>query len=267
MKVSVVIPCYNDGRFLHESIGSVISDPYKDLEIIIVNDGSTNEETLTILNQYKKDGYNVLSHPNKGVTYTRNAGVKAAKGEYILPLDADNRIKPGYLSKATQFLDKGTFDIVYAKPSFFGEDIPERRFHVHDFDGSQLFLGNYIDNCAVYRRSVWEQIGGYDEQMPYQGNEDWEFWLHSYLSGFRFKFIDKELFEYRISSNSLVASVTRKRTEAILNYMMIKHIDQYREQLHQLNIYKMHYMNDQQNYLKTGLRYFRRSVKRAIGIK
>lgn len=255
MKISVIIPCYNDGAFLTEAVNSVLACSYPDLELIIVNDGSTDVGTLNILNEYEKQGLIILSHSNSGLAFTRNRGIKHAKGEYILPLDADNKIKRGYIEQSVSILDEGLYDIVYAKPLFFGEDIPDRKFATHNFDADKLFMSNYIDACAVYKKTVWAVVGGYDEKMPSQGNEDWEFWLNSYIHGFKFQFIDAELYEYRITRSSMIAGVSKQKTDAVRNYMINKHIDQYREQFMKLNKYKLFYLNDQRNYIRASVKY------------
>jgi len=266
LKISVVIPCYNDGALLTEAVDSVLACSYPDLELIIVDDGSTDEATLNILNSYREKNFNILSHTNKGLAYSRNRGIQQARGTYILPLDADNKIKEGYLSRSVELLDSGHYDIVYAKPHFFGEDIAERKFVTHEFDGDKLFVRNYIDACAVYRKPVWEAVGGYDEKMPSQGNEDWEFWLHCHVKGFRFKFLDECLFDYRITKSSMIANVSSDQTNVVKNYLIVKHADQYREQFSKLNNYKLFYQHDQRNYLKTSFKYFIRSIQRLFTV-
>ena len=253
MKVSVIIPCYNEGKILKNAVESALNIKSPEIEIIIVNDGSSDPETLELLTAYSQQGVKVLSHENRGVAYTRNRGIKEARGEYILPLDADNIITQKYIEKGIAFLDSQQYDIVYARPFFLGEDIPERKFAPHQFIGQDLFWGNYIDACAVYRKKVWEDVGGYDEKIPYQGYEDWEFWLNSYLSGYRFKFIDEEMFGYTIRSGSLITTLAneQKFTECH-NYMIKKHAVKMIGALQ--GIYNT-YQKQQRNYLKTSLKY------------
>ncbi|MFD2873458.1 glycosyltransferase family 2 protein [Mucilaginibacter ximonensis] len=261
MKVSVIIPCYNDGVFLKEAVDSVLACNYNDLELIIVNDGSDDATTLDILAAYEQKGFNVITHANQGLGYTRNQGVKQARGHYILPLDADNKIRKGYLDKAIALLDNNVCDIVYARPFFFGEDIPTRKFITHEFDGDALFVGNYIDACAIYRKAVWEAVGGYDENMPVQGAEDWEFWLHCHLKNFRFKFLNEELYEYRVSGNSMITKISEEKKSETWNFIMIKHVSSYRTQFLKLNTYKQFFINDQRNYLRTTAKYFAKWLK------
>jgi glycosyltransferase involved in cell wall biosynthesis len=267
VKLSIIIPCFNDGQYLKEAVDSVLAYNDHPVEIIIVNDGSTDEPTLAMLNQFESKNIKVLSHSNKGLAFTRNRGIREAKGTYILPLDADNKIRPDYIKKAIHLLDSGSSDIVYAKPFFFGEDIPERKYIARKFDGNELLNYNYIDACAIYRKTVWEGTGGYDEKMPFQGHEDWEFWLNSFIAGFRFEYIDEELFEYRINSNSMIANVSSEKNEKNKDYIILKHKAYILDKIHEGICYKEFYENDQVNYLRTSLKYFVKFFKNLIRYK
>lgn len=224
MKVSIVIPCYNQGHYIQDAIDSVISYNEYETEIIIIDDGSTDEFTIEKLAELKKSGLNVIHQKNSGLAFTRNRGIKLANAQYILPLDADNRISHNYISKAVKLLDCNDCDIVYAKPIFFGENDESRKFKTKEFDGSELIFCNYIDACAIFRKEVWTTNKGYDENMPHQGVEDWEFWLNSYFNNFRFHFINEELYYYRITLNSMTSkiSLSNKNSE-IINYITGKY--------------------------------------------
>ncbi len=267
VKVSVIIPCYNDGHYLNDSVGSVLNSTCKDVEIIIVDDGSTNPDTLQVLEMYRQQGIRVISHPNGGLGYARNQGIKASAGQYILPLDADNKVTADFIQMAANLLDHSADDIVYSKPFFFGEDIPERKFTTYHLQFDELLRMNYIDACAVYRRTVWEQVGGYDEQMPFQGNEDWEFWVSSYLKGFHFKFIEEELFGYRIHTGSMIAGTNAAKLEANQNYILLKHKQALFEHIRDGIKYRSFYDNDQRNYLRTSVKYFAKTLKKIARLK
>ena len=92
-KISVIVPIYNDDRYLHECLDSIINQTFEDIEIICVNDGST-DESLNILKQYESRDFRVkvISQENKGVGAARNAGIKISSGEYIYFIDADEII-------------------------------------------------------------------------------------------------------------------------------------------------------------------------------
>ncbi|MBB6235489.1 glycosyltransferase involved in cell wall biosynthesis [Pedobacter sp. AK013] len=261
MILSVVIPCYNHGEFVQDAIDSVLTYQEKSIEIIIVDDGSTDLATINKIDELKKAGHHVIQHKNSGLAFSRNAGILAARGKYILPLDADNKIKSDYIRKGIKLLDQGICDIVYAKPSFFGEDIPERKFLPYEFLGHRLFANNYIDACAIFRKSVWIDTGGYDEKMPFQGQEDWEFWLNSYTKGFKFKFVDEELFEYRIDKNSMITQIVSKKLEANQNYVLTKYKDEIFNYIEQNYCIQQFYENDQKNYLRSSIKYFAKYFK------
>ena len=104
-KVSVVIPCYNQGAFIDDAVNSVLAQTFSDFEIIIVNDGSTDATTNALLERYSRPKTTVIHTENQGVCAARNTAIKAAAGKYILPLDADDKIEPTYLEKAVNVFD------------------------------------------------------------------------------------------------------------------------------------------------------------------
>jgi hypothetical protein len=121
VQVSVVIPCYNQGQYIDEAVESVLAQSYQDFEIIIVNDGSNNADTIKILETYSKPKTRVIHTNNQGASIARNNGIKVSSGRYILPLDADDRIGSVYIEKAIEVLDKNeNVGIVYCEAEFFG---------------------------------------------------------------------------------------------------------------------------------------------------
>lgn len=226
--LSVIIPCYNHGHFIQEAIDSVLALNGIAYEIIIVNDGSTDAYTVDKLHQLQAAGFTVLSHANSGLAFTRNRGIAAASGKYILPLDADNKIKPEYVYKAIPLLESGTCDIVYARPVMFGNVNAQRAFAAKPFTILDLTIANYIDACAVYKKEVWTVVGGYDTEMPYPGHEDWEFWLSAYIKAFGFKFINEELFYYRVVQDSMIATTSAlDKDSSNYQYIVKKHAEFY----------------------------------------
>lgn len=184
--ISVIIPCYNHGIFIEEAIKSVEKSDRKDYEIIIIDDGSTEIETISKLEQLRLNGFHVIYQENMGAMGARNNGIRNSIGKYILPLDADNRIMPQMISKAVQILENDPrVSIVYSDREMFG--IANETKKVGTFRLPDMLLDNYIDACAVYRKDVWTKTGGYDENLPMQGWEDWDFWLTAYSHGFKFK--------------------------------------------------------------------------------
>jgi glycosyltransferase involved in cell wall biosynthesis len=204
-KVSIVIPCFNQGAMLREALASVEQVRNANLlEVIIVDDGSSEAETRKILSELEQTDYRVVPQPNRGLGAARNAGIRLAKGEFILPLDSDNRVRGVYLNEAVSVLEKNpNVGVVYADAEYFGER--NGRWDVPEFDLLSLIRTNFIDACALYRKSLWEEVGGYDEHMPWMGWEDWEFWLRVASHGGTFVHLPQVGFDYRVREDSMVA--------------------------------------------------------------
>lgn len=245
--VSIIIPCFNHGKYINEAINSIEQKNLSySIEIIIVDDGSTDVDTINKIDELIQQGFVVIKQKNGGPAKARNTGISASKGKYILPIDADNKIKPDYINKSIPILEKEDYDIVYAKPIFWNENKKmNRKFKVRPFDDLSFVTGNFADACAVYRKSVWEKNNGYDENIPYHGFEDWEFWINAASNGFKFKFINEYLFYYRILENSVISSY-KDEDRSIINHRYIaqKHSDLFLEKLVKLNYVREKYEMD-----------------------
>lgn len=232
--ISVIIPCYNSGEFLLEAIESV--EKYHDknvYEIIVVNDGSTEEDTLVLLNELKKNSYNVIHQENKGPAAARNTGVINSHGKFLLFLDSDNKVRPAYITKGIEILSKKKeVGIVYGNPIFFGGN-SDRHFKPKEFDLKSILHGNYIDVCTVTRREVWEEVGGFDENRDLT-QEDWEFWIRVGKTKWKFFYIDEPMFDYRIRDDSHVTK-SKSQYNNLLKYVYLKHIDLFIDNYHSLN--------------------------------
>lgn len=255
--ISIIIPCYNHGIYLRDAVNSVSNLREIPFEVIIVNDGSTEAYTIQILNQLEKEGYDVIHQPNLGLGAARNTGINLAKGKYILPLDSDNKIKQELVIESIKYLESDVADIVYGNPEFFGDVDPHRLFKPETFDIGKIFKDNYIDACAVYRKSVWEKNKGYEKSMPFQGHEDWEFWINAFSNGFRFKYLDKSLYYYRICNDSMIVD-TRKENRKTENHKFIirKHLDLFIEQYGHLYQFRKIIQLENSKPLRASLRYF-----------
>jgi len=188
------------------------------VEVIIVDDGSSDPETTRILNEVVEAGHCVVPQPNRGVSAARNAGIRLAKGEFILPLDSDNRLREIYLNEGVSLLKSNPgIGVIYADAEYFGER--SGRWYVSNFNLLSLTRMNFIDACALYRKKLWEEVGGYDEHML--GLEDWDFWLRVALHGGSFVHLPEIGFDYRVRSDSMVARA-RPRAAEIANYIFGK---------------------------------------------
>jgi glycosyltransferase involved in cell wall biosynthesis len=212
--VSVVIPCYNQAHFLRDAIESVRAQTYKDWEIIVVDDGSP-DDTYKVC---KSLGVKCIRKNNGGLSSARNAGINEAKGEYILPLDADDKIHPLLLETVLPAIQEA--DIISTWLVTFGNE--NRSWgSQHLRPGlNMMYKQNQINCCSLYRKSMWHDVGGYDEGMK-DGYEDWDFWLSSLEAGYTIKVIPEHLFFYRKHSVSMLRDA-RKKHEQIIQYMRLK---------------------------------------------
>ncbi|MBD0363308.1 MAG: glycosyltransferase, partial [Coleofasciculus sp. C3-bin4] len=219
--LSIIIPCFNQGEFILDAISSVEKCREDLYEIIIINDGSTEPLTKKVLASLRNRGYFVIDQSKQGPSKARNIGIEMARGRYILPLDADNKIRPGYITKGIKILDKfPEVGVVYGNSEFFDEKTGIAA--LPDLDLKILLRENYIDTCAVVRKIVWENCGGYD--LNILGHEDWEFWLHAVKKGWKFYHIPEVMFDYRVRLNSR-ASFGRlpENRRKIIQYICNKH--------------------------------------------
>ncbi len=218
-RISIIIPCYNHGQYIREALQSVEQCPDKNLyEIIIVNDGSKDQFTIDMMDTLAKEGYHVVNQVNQGLGRTRNNGIKLAKGDYILPLDSDNRIRPAYIYESIKILDAHPeIAMVYGDAQFFGDK--DKRHVVGEFNLQNMMVENRIDACAVYRKSVWEAVGGYDENMPIMGYEDWDMWMNMTFNNYKFHYVPEILFDYRVLGNSMLRSISISNKKKLFRYM------------------------------------------------
>ena len=219
--VSIVVPTYNDGVVLLDALASVERARPPRSELILVDDGSTDPESRRILDALSEYGYRVHRKENGGLSSARNAGIERARGRYILPLDADNRLRSGFIERAVRELEQHSdLAVVYGDRQLFGG--VDRVQFVPEFELTKLMGGNYIDACALFRRELWEELGGYDTFMV--GFEDWEFWLHAAKRGYGFLHLPFIAFDYRVQNESLVTRVMQPGLrQELLGHLLAKH--------------------------------------------
>lgn len=220
-QVTVVIPCYNQGNFVKEAVASVQTQTFQDIEIVIVNDGSTDDSTNKILQDYENTPVRILTTDNQGLASARNNGIRKAHGKYILPLDADDRIAPTYIEQAVRQLDtREELGIVYCEAELFGA--VKTQWLLPEFSLKEMLLDNVIFCSAMFRKSDWERIGGYDPGMIY-GWEDYDFWLSLIELGCEVYQIPEVLFFYRVASDSMVRSRERWQKVAMFKRIFKRH--------------------------------------------
>lgn len=192
--VSILMPIYNYGNRINQTLNSVFNQDYTNFEIILVDDGSTDEFVKTKLKQLENvEKIKVVYKENGGPSSARNEAFRHSKGEYILPLDSDDMILDGYIRSCVNILTKNK-DIspVYCDTHHVGqtqgvETRPE-------WSKERLLQGPFIVNCSMFHRESFEKVNGYDEEMV--GWEDYDMWIRMMKEGYVGKRIPKPLFVY-----------------------------------------------------------------------
>ncbi|MCB1246928.1 MAG: glycosyltransferase, partial [Acidimicrobiia bacterium] len=197
--VSVIMPVYNKGTTLAASIDSLLSQTYQHFEIIVWDDGSTDDLTKTELAAVGSNPkVTVVYSENQGVIGARNAAMRLASGEFLMCLDPDDEVDPTYLEKAVLYLrTHPDVDIVYPWQATRALD---EVWETQDLDPRTIADGNHVPVCAMFRRTVFETTGGFSAAMA-DGAEDWEFWTHAAAKGFVGRVIREPLFRYRYSDD------------------------------------------------------------------
>lgn len=232
--LSIVIPCYNSESTLEGTLESVLHQDFQDWEAIIVNDGSPdNVETIALTWLEKDERFKYYKKQNGGLGSARNYGINKAKGEFILPLDSDNQVKEDYALKAIPvFIEKRNVGVVYGHAEYYGERTGI--WKVDDFNLNKILNHNYIDACAIFRKGLWEKIGGYDQHMPHQGHEDWDFWISMTALNVEFYHLKQVAFRYYVSNTSMIKSFTDKMVLENQDYIVKKHSAMFHKQFQDL---------------------------------
>ena len=230
VQVSIIVPCYKQAHFLKESLQSVLEQTYTNWECIIVNDGSP-DDTERFAEQWcaRDNRFKYLKKENGGLSSARNAGIASSKGEYILPLDADDILHEDYLTLLVPELQQNPSLAIVSCYSNFFIDNRSNIIHQQKPIGTTYHALLYENNMmatSLYHKKYWEEVGGYDENMK-NGFEDWEFWIAITKKGREYKFVEAFLFYYRKSKKSMLIDTLAHHVESNMEYVFKKHNEIY----------------------------------------
>ncbi len=230
-RVSVIIPCYNLGQYLDEAVGSVLSQTCQDFEIVIVDDGSTDAATHSLLADYRRPKTRVIHAGHGGVSAARNLGIANTSGTYLCALDADDRLDATYFEKAVPVLDADpAIAFVSCWLRTFGDE--EWEWKPERCDLPALLWEDTVLTAALVRREAVVAVGGYDTRIPIQGIEDWDLWLTLVERGYRGTILREVLFNYRRRAGSLsTVSWLGTGHVPLTSYRVAKHADTFRAHL------------------------------------
>ncbi|NVK51267.1 MAG: glycosyltransferase family 2 protein [Cyclobacteriaceae bacterium] len=230
--VSIIIPCYNQASYLEETIQSAFNSTYRPLEVIVVNDGSTDSSLQVALSQLKNyPELEIIDQENKGVAAARNAGIRQAAGTYLLPLDGDDKIHPEYITRAVEVLESNPeVKVVYCQGEKFDEN-GSKAWKLKPFSRRALARDNMIFVSSLFRKKDCEKVGGFSEDMR-MGREDWEFWIKLLKDGGEVIQLPFVGFFYRLTPGSKRKQTgsNQKKRERIA-YLNRKHADFFNREL------------------------------------
>ena len=205
--VSVVIPCYQQAQYLAEAVASVRAQSFTDWEIIVAaGDGASYSAATTLAYAVVRDG-------GKGLGHARNVAIAPARGRYILPLDADDVLEPTFLAKTIAAIDGCKYGIAGSYVSVFGD----RGGVWPCAPWGDLRAHNALPSCALFTKSLWEAVGGYDVTFGY---EDWDFWLRCSELSPRVVQLPECLFKYRVHAESLMTEIQRENLDEFYQAML-----------------------------------------------
>lgn len=222
--ISIIVPCYNQAQYLSKALDSVWAQTFTAWECIIVNDGSPDNTEEIARNWCAKDErFKYLHKENGGVATARNEGIKIAAGEFILSLDADDKIGKEYIALAmVEFQNDPQLKIVYGKAEKFGDESGPWELEAYSIEN--LAKLNMIFCSTIYRKSDWELTGGYDTAMV-NGLEDWEFWIAMLKNGGKVLQMETLVFFYRIKLGSRQRQLDSDKKKYLYEYLSVKHAD------------------------------------------
>lgn len=226
--VSVIMPTYNHGKFIAESIESVLDQTYRNLELIII-DNYSDDNTEEIVRSYNDERIQYFKFHNKGViAAARNFGLKKISGDYVAFLDSDDIWHNNKLEKQlphfheTDIIGVATNFTIISDTSYYrNSNLPKSRKGYVDFNYKNILNANHlITSSVVVRRNVLEQVGGFDESRDFCFIEDWELWLRMARSG-SFRILEQPLLSYRVFRKK-----NRKSYQVAKRYLKIldKHV-------------------------------------------
>lgn len=212
---SIVIPTYNRMKELDQALASSFAQPGEDIEILVIDDGST-DGTADTLAKVDDPRLRVVRQANAGTTHARNRGVAEARGQYIVWLDSDDMLMPGTLAAYREHLQQDGPDVIFGNLLVIDESSGQNGRWTYEDPAAKplfpdLFAANRVPNPGtMVRRGLYGELGLYDAALP--ASEDYDFWLRAAARGARFVHIGKDVCLYRRAPGSRSADLERSRS-------------------------------------------------------
>jgi glycosyltransferase involved in cell wall biosynthesis len=209
---SIVIPCYNQGAFLHEALASVVAQTLSPHEVIVIDDGSTDPYTIETIDHLCQAPIHLVRQANRGLAGARNSGIREATGDWILPLDADDQLTPDALACfARAIAGEPEIDLWYPDVQHFG--LREDLWTPGEFCHWRMLTWNLMVCSTAIHHRVFDAGLHFNERMR-DGYEDWEFFIHATCErGFRAKALKAPVFRYRKWGHTMITDASERHAE------------------------------------------------------
>jgi hypothetical protein len=220
--VSAVIPYYRSARWVRDAVDSLLAQTYSPIEIVLVNDGSFEDEDWILGELAARQGVTVVSKANSGLGAARNFGIAQTRGRYVLPLDSDNTLEPGFVARAVEILERQPEVAYVTSWSLYVDDDGDA---LGGLDVGYQPLGNEAvtlvaienvagDAVAVMRRRLFDAGFRYSEELT--SYEDWHFYRELACAGHFGVVIPERLFRYRVRADSMQAQIAQPNRERLV---------------------------------------------------
>lgn len=222
--VSVIVPYYNHGEYIEECINSILASTYLNIEVVVVNDGSTGTFSIQKIKELegKHNKVRIYHQENGGPSLARNTGMEIAKGDFFVFLDGDDLIEKNTISICMDvFNSSPETTVVYGNNLHFGEKNVLRK--QKQLVEESILLFNTIAVCVMIKRTFFDQEIKFDLALSKLGLEDWELWITLVAKGFQFKYINQTLFKIRVLKNSRTTDSANQKLKEIKAYIFKKH--------------------------------------------
>ncbi|MDD2494974.1 MAG: glycosyltransferase family A protein [Tissierellia bacterium] len=224
--ISVIVPCYNQSRYIKQTISSLLSQTYHNWECLIIDDGSTDKTKEIVQILCKKDNrLNYIYQENQGVSVARNNAIKKSIGDYILCLDGDDCISDNFLEEMVKVLDEKSYiKVVTSTVKLFGKR--NKILYLPEYSLEALMGRNLFVMTSMFRREDFDKCGGFNDNMR-KGLEDWDFWLSILENGGEVQKVEDVTFYYRIKKRSRNKDITSESYDVLRRNIYENHKELY----------------------------------------
>lgn len=226
-QVTIVIPCFNHGAFVRCAVDSALGQRGADVRVVVVEDGSTDGTTAAACDACAGERVRVIHQENRGLPAARNRGAAEAWGEYLVFLDADDWIEPGFVSRLHAAMEGAGEDVSHAYCQERLVEMGTGVWKVPDWDPVLMLLTNLHPVTTLVKRERFEAVGGFDESMR-GGYEDWELWIKFVERGWRGVRVREPLFVWRRHSHTTMVMNVIADHAALFEGIRRRHADLYR---------------------------------------